>query len=160
LYRERSFLEIRWMDLDLPQLANFLAGLKPGATEEPGDFRSQQPAGFAFALGGIAQDFTHFLFDASPVPLGSPTQFVFHFVLKLPNNELCHVFYDIMIAYDGKFLALLGAVEKIKIDQLLVGKTGVTDGRGKPRPYKRNQAGREHDVPAAARNLRYRAPTL
>src|SRR5882762_4299837 len=89
------------MDLDLSQLANFLAWLEAAATEEPGDFRSQQPAGFAFALGSIAQDFTHFLFDASPVALGSPTQFVFHFVLKLPNNELCHVIYDIMIAYGG-----------------------------------------------------------
>src|SRR5229473_4323166 len=95
------------MDLELPQLAHFLAWLKPGATEEPGDFRSQQPAGFAFALGGIAQDFTHFLFDASPVALGSPTQFVFHFVLKLANNELCHVSNDIMIAYDGQGVPLL-----------------------------------------------------
>src|SRR5882762_4484892 len=87
------------MDLDLSQLANFLAWLEAAATEEPGDFRSQQPAGFAFALGSIAQDFTHFLFEASPVALGSPTHFVFHFVLKLPNNELRHISYDIMIAY-------------------------------------------------------------
>src|SRR6267378_3552678 len=90
------------MDLDLPQLANFLARLKAAATEEAGDFRSQQPAGFAFAFGGVAQDFTHFLFEASPVALGLPTQFVFHFVLKLANNELCHVTYDIMIAYDAQ----------------------------------------------------------
>src|SRR5882762_5735015 len=89
------------MDLDLPQLANFLARLKAAATEEAGDFRSQQPGRFAFAFGGVAQDFTHFLFEASPVALGSPTQFVFHFVLKLANNELCHVSYDIMIACTG-----------------------------------------------------------
>ncbi len=102
MYRERSFFEIRWLDLELPQLANFLAWLKPAATEEPGDFRSQQPACFAFALGGVAQDFTHFLFDASPVALGSPAQFVFYFILKLPNNELRHVCNDIMIAYNAQ----------------------------------------------------------
>src|SRR5713226_3401646 len=72
LCRERSFLEIRWLDLELSQLADFLAWLKPDATEDPGDFRSQQPACFAFALRCIAQDFTHFFFDASPVALRSP----------------------------------------------------------------------------------------
>jgi hypothetical protein len=30
-----------------------------------------------------------------------------------------------MIAYDGEFLALLGAVEKIEIDQILVREAGV-----------------------------------
>jgi hypothetical protein len=98
LYRERSFLKIRSFDLDLSQLADFLARLQPGTPEEPRNFRSQQPASPAFALRSIAQYFTHFFFHASPVPLRAPPQFILHLVLDLPNNKLRHIPHDIVIS--------------------------------------------------------------
>jgi hypothetical protein len=86
------------LDLELSQLGDFLAWLQPSTPEEPGNFRSQPPGSSAFALRGVAQDFTHFFLDASPVPLRSPLQLVLYFVLELPNNKLRHIYDDIMIS--------------------------------------------------------------
>src|SRR5271165_2937333 len=95
---ERSIVEIRHLESNVPQLSKLFALFQSELAETGGNPGSEPFALGPFILGGVPQDFAHFFFHAATVTFSAALQFRLNFRFQITHYKLRHTPPAIMIA--------------------------------------------------------------